>query len=64
MEYVSGFLERRAASVGAVVVEPEVAGKRDCEGCEGEGADEGEEVVEDGDGFGEYKGLRMSRTEG
>ena len=43
----------------AVVVEPEGAGQGDCEGREGEGADEGEEVVEDWDCFGEYECLRV-----
>ena len=41
----------------AVVVEPEGAGQGDCEGREGEGADEGEEVVEDWDCFSEYESL-------
>jgi len=59
VEYVCGLLEKRAAGVGAVVVEPEVAGQGDGEGREGKGADEGEEVVEDRDGFGEYECLRV-----
>lgn len=63
MEEVSSFLEKRAANVGTVVVEPEVAGQGDCEGREGEGADEREKVVEDGDGFGEYEGLEWKLGE-
>ena len=57
---VGDLLERAALHPGLVVVDPQPAGERDGDGGEADAACEGQEVVEDWDGFGEDELLGVS----
>ena len=63
MQPVGDLLERAALHPGLVVVDPQPAGERDGDGGEADAACEGQEVVEDWDGFGEDELSYSQRTD-